>query len=127
MTGRLQGKVAIVTGGSRGQGASHVRAFIKEGAKVAFTDVRVELGPGTGAELRQCLGEAAGLRLVVRPGERLEGIDTGENARGERNGVAGQSVGIPAPVPPFMMVPDDVRRGVEEVDVTEHGVPGVRM
>lgn len=51
MTGRLEGKVAIVTGGSRGQGASHVRAFIKEGAKVAFTDVRVELGEELAAEL----------------------------------------------------------------------------
>jgi 3alpha(or 20beta)-hydroxysteroid dehydrogenase len=55
MTRRLQGKVAIVTGGSRGQGASHVRAFIKEGANVAITDVRADLGQ----ELAKELGENA--------------------------------------------------------------------
>lgn len=51
MSGKLSGKVAIVTGGSRGQGASHVRAMVREGAKVAFTDVRVELGEALAAEL----------------------------------------------------------------------------
>ena len=51
MSGKLSGKAAIVTGGSRGQGASHVRAMVREGAKVAFTDVRVELGEALAAEL----------------------------------------------------------------------------
>lgn len=55
MSGKLSGKVAIVTGGSRGQGAEHVRAMVREGAKVAFTDLRVELGEALAAEL----GEAA--------------------------------------------------------------------
>ena len=55
MSGKLSGKIAIVTGGSRGQGASHVRALLREGAKVAFTDVRVELGEALAAEL----GDAA--------------------------------------------------------------------
>jgi 3alpha(or 20beta)-hydroxysteroid dehydrogenase len=55
MSGKLSGKIAIVTGGSRGQGASHVRAMLREGARVAFTDVRVELGRALAAEL----GDAA--------------------------------------------------------------------
>ena len=55
MSGRLSGKVVIVTGGSRGQGASHVRAMVEAGAKVAFTDIRVELGEALAAEL----GDAA--------------------------------------------------------------------
>jgi 3alpha(or 20beta)-hydroxysteroid dehydrogenase len=37
--GKLDGKVALVTGGARGMGASHVRTFLAEGAKVVFGDV----------------------------------------------------------------------------------------
>jgi 3alpha(or 20beta)-hydroxysteroid dehydrogenase len=55
MSGKLSGKIAIVTGGSRGQGESHVRAMVREGARVVFTDVRVELGEALAAEL----GDAA--------------------------------------------------------------------
>jgi 3alpha(or 20beta)-hydroxysteroid dehydrogenase len=39
MTGRLAGKVALVSGGARGMGASHVRALEGEGAKVVFGDI----------------------------------------------------------------------------------------
>ena len=42
--GRLDGKVALVTGGARGMGKSHVRHFVAEGAKVVFGDVRDEQG-----------------------------------------------------------------------------------
>jgi 3alpha(or 20beta)-hydroxysteroid dehydrogenase len=38
--GRLDGKVALVTGGARGMGAAHVRMLAAEGAKVVFGDVR---------------------------------------------------------------------------------------
>jgi len=37
--GRLDGKVALITGGARGMGESHVRHFVAEGAKVVFGDV----------------------------------------------------------------------------------------
>lgn len=41
---RLDNKVAIITGGARGMGEMHVRLFIKEGAKVVFTDINEEAG-----------------------------------------------------------------------------------
>ena len=37
--GRLDGKVAIVTGGAQGMGFAHVKRFAAEGARVALTDV----------------------------------------------------------------------------------------
>jgi 3alpha(or 20beta)-hydroxysteroid dehydrogenase len=49
--GKLDGKVALVTGGARGMGASHVRAFLREGAKVVFGDIREEEGRALGEEL----------------------------------------------------------------------------
>ncbi|MDQ0154781.1 glucose 1-dehydrogenase [Robertmurraya andreesenii] len=48
---RLSGKVAIITGGARGMGASHVRMFVKEGAKVVFTDILEQEGQALANEL----------------------------------------------------------------------------
>ena len=42
--GRLDGKVALITGGARGMGKSHVRHFVSEGARVVFGDVLDEKG-----------------------------------------------------------------------------------
>jgi 3alpha(or 20beta)-hydroxysteroid dehydrogenase len=42
--GRLDEKVAIITGGARGMGASHAEAFVAAGAKVLITDVRADEG-----------------------------------------------------------------------------------
>lgn len=49
--GRLDGKVAIVTGGARGQGEAEVRLFVAEGAKVVVSDVLVEDGEKVAASL----------------------------------------------------------------------------
>ncbi len=49
--GRLDGKVALITGGARGMGKSHVRHFVTEGARVVFGDVRDEQGTAVAGEL----------------------------------------------------------------------------
>lgn len=47
---RLENKVAIVTGGARGQGAAEARLFASEGATVVLTDVLSAEGEATAAE-----------------------------------------------------------------------------
>jgi 3alpha(or 20beta)-hydroxysteroid dehydrogenase len=37
--GKLDGKVALITGGARGQGAAEGALFAAEGARVVLTDV----------------------------------------------------------------------------------------
>lgn len=49
--GKFSGKVVLITGGSRGQGAAHARAFVDEGAKVVITDVLVDEGQALAVEL----------------------------------------------------------------------------
>lgn len=53
--GKLDGKVAIITGAARGMGAAHARLFVAEGAKVVLADLLSEQGERVAAEL----GEAA--------------------------------------------------------------------
>ncbi len=52
MGNRVEGKVAIVTGGSRGQGASHGEHLAREGATVVLTDILDELGEAEAARQR---------------------------------------------------------------------------
>lgn len=49
--GRVEGKVALVSGGARGMGASHSRALVREGAKVVIADLLDAEGAALAAEL----------------------------------------------------------------------------
>jgi 3alpha(or 20beta)-hydroxysteroid dehydrogenase len=60
--GKLDGAVALVTGGSRGQGAAHVRALVAEGAKVVIGDVLENEGRALAASLG---GDASFIQLDV--------------------------------------------------------------
>ena len=49
--GKLDGRVAIITGGARGQGESEARLFALEGATVIITDLLAELGQRVAADI----------------------------------------------------------------------------
>jgi 2-hydroxycyclohexanecarboxyl-CoA dehydrogenase len=49
--GRLDGKIAVVTGGASGIGEATVRRFVAEGASVAFCDRDGERGQRVAGEL----------------------------------------------------------------------------
>src|SRR5262245_56768889 len=49
--GRLDGKVCLITGAARGQGAEEARVFAEEGAIVWLTDVLDDVGTKTAAEI----------------------------------------------------------------------------
>ena len=48
---RLDGKVALITGGAAGQGAVEAEMFIDAGAQVIITDINADLGAQTAARL----------------------------------------------------------------------------
>jgi 3alpha(or 20beta)-hydroxysteroid dehydrogenase len=49
--GRLDGKVALISGGARGQGAAEARLFVGEGARVVIGDVLDDAGQAVADEL----------------------------------------------------------------------------
>ncbi|MBE12237.1 MAG: cyclopentanol dehydrogenase [Chloroflexi bacterium] len=62
---RLEGKVALISGGARGMGAVEAKLFVQEGAKVVFGDVREEEGQKLEAEIAESGGEAVFTKLDV--------------------------------------------------------------
>jgi NAD(P)-dependent dehydrogenase (short-subunit alcohol dehydrogenase family) len=59
MTGRLAGKVAIISGGATGIGGAASKLFAAEGAKVAIIDRNEQASAATVAEITAAGGEAA--------------------------------------------------------------------
>ena len=80
---RLQGKVAIITGGASGMGAEECRIFAREGAKVVIADVSEDLGRQVEAEIAEAGGDAVFMRLDVTSEDEW---DAAVNATVERYG-----------------------------------------
>ena len=62
---RLEGKVALISGGARGQGAVEARMFAREGARVVIGDILDELGLQVQAEINETGGECLYVHLDV--------------------------------------------------------------
>ncbi|MBM4255053.1 MAG: glucose 1-dehydrogenase [Deltaproteobacteria bacterium] len=65
MAGRLDGKVALISGAARGQGETEARMFVKEGAAVVLGDILVAEGERVAASIRAAGGQAQFVKLDV--------------------------------------------------------------
>ena len=62
---RLEGKVALISGGARGMGAAEARLFASEGAKVVIGDLLEDEGRQTEDQINEAGGECLFIRLDV--------------------------------------------------------------
>src|SRR6516165_1442776 len=78
---RLKGKVALISGGARGQGAAEARLFAGEGANVVIGDVLDDLCKKTADEINSKSGRqpVAAVHLdVTRAADWRAAVDTCE-------------------------------------------------
>lgn len=63
--GRLQNKVALITGGGSGFGEGMAKAFVKEGANVIIADIAVEGGKRVESEIEATKAEGHGTAVFL--------------------------------------------------------------
>ena len=82
--GRLDGKVVLISGGARGQGAIEAELFTAEGASVVFGDVLDDEGQAVERRITEAGGTAIYVHLdVTRDGEWTEAVDLAESRFGK--------------------------------------------
>jgi 3-oxoacyl-[acyl-carrier protein] reductase len=69
---RLEGKVAIITGGARGIGYATVEKFVKEGAKVAIADISKEEATKVADDLKSKGYQAIGIGVDVTKEDQVK-------------------------------------------------------
>jgi len=74
MTGKLEGKVALITGASSGIGRATALAFAREGTKLVFADVAVERCDDTADSIRQADGEVLCVETDVSKADQVEAL-----------------------------------------------------
>jgi 3alpha(or 20beta)-hydroxysteroid dehydrogenase len=116
MTDRLQGKVALISGGARGMGAAEARLFVSEGAQVVIGDVLVDEGKALAGDL----GDAARfVELDVTDEASWEAAVAAATSEFGRLDVLINNAGIWKIMPIAMMSADDY---MEVVKVNQLGV-----
>ncbi|MCC4723284.1 SDR family NAD(P)-dependent oxidoreductase [Salinicoccus sp. RF5] len=106
----LSEKVAIITGGARGMGESHVRRFIEEGAKVVFTDINKSAGEALAEELG---GNAVFVEHDVTDADGWKAVvDQAESAFGPVN-VLVNNAGISMSKTIFEMTEEEYRKIID--------------
>jgi len=80
VTGRLAGKVALVTGAAQGQGAAEARRFAAEGAKVVVADVQYDKARVMVSEIGVSSAMAAGALTECLGGSQRQALMAAEIA-----------------------------------------------
>ena len=81
--GKLDGKVALISGGARGQGAAEAETFAREGARVVFGDILDAEGRKVEATIRDHGGQATYVHLdVTREADWQSAVKTLLDAHG---------------------------------------------
>ena len=102
--GRLEGKVAVVTGAAQGMGEAHARRFAAEGAKTVITDINAAAGEDLAAEL----GERAMFALLdVGSSASWQQVVASAEARFGPISVLVNNAGIVGPVKPCEELSED--------------------
>lgn len=117
MTGRLEGKVAAITGASSGFGAAAARLFVAEGCKVALGDIQEQQGAAIAAEL----GDAAVFTIcnVTKEDDIAKLVDLAVSEFGKLD-IMFNNAGIVGAVGPIATTPADEWKAT--LDVLLNGV-----
>jgi len=118
MAGRIEGRVAVVTGGCSGIGLATVRRFAAEGAKVVIGDIADEAGAAIVAELGGA-DVATYVHVDVTSKEEVDALfKTAKDTYGSVD-IAFNNAGISPPEDDSILDTDlDAWRKVQEVNLT---------
>ncbi|MFD4402543.1 mycofactocin-coupled SDR family oxidoreductase [Nocardia sp. NPDC058499] len=130
MSGKLEGKVALITGAARGQGRAHAVAMAKEGADIIALDICRDIpsnpyplaGPEDLAETERAV-EGCGRRVVARVADVRERSELREAVEAGVRGLGGLDIVVAnAGILPMAMGEPDPMHFVDASDVDLLGV-----
>ena len=118
--GRMDGKVALISGGARGMGAAEARMFAAEGAAVVIGDILDDEGEAEAGNILADGGQCAYLHLDVTSESDWEAAVAGTVARFGKLNVLVNNAGIGSN--PFMIHEEPVDLWDRTIDVNLKGV-----
>jgi len=132
MAGRLDGKVALITGAGSGIGRESALLFAREGAKVVVADLDAKAGEGVAAEIAAAGGAAIALRCDVARGDDLRAaVETAERRFGALHVLFNNAGIFPAQDGSPVDTPEEVFDQVMLVNLKgvflgcKHGIPAL--
>jgi NAD(P)-dependent dehydrogenase (short-subunit alcohol dehydrogenase family) len=124
---RLEGRLAVVTGGARGLGRQHALALAEAGAAVAICDLLVEEGEATRAELAALGGDALFARVDVTSPAEIDAFLDAVTARFGKIDVLVNNAARPSEGCPLEEVSDELWRSIIDTNLSSLFYVGKRV